>query len=404
LPMKIPELVAPAGSLEKLRYAIEYGADAVYCGLKELNLRIRSENLTLNELREGIAFAHSRKKRVYLVLNALLWNNDLLRLEEMIDEVAALGPDGVIVADPGAINLFRQRAPSISLHLSTQLSTTNWQAVHFWEAQGIRRIILAREVTLHDLSTIRQHTKCELEIFVHGAMCMAYSGRCLLSAYLAQRNANQGDCAQPCRWEYVVQGAAQDGVAIRGIEDSQGTTLLSAKDLCLFDHLPALSEAGIDALKIEGRMKSTFYVAVVTRSYRKALDLYRQNPSAYSTPEAWRNELFTVSHRAYTTGFAIPDAAPLQSFTPESYEQTHQVHGQVVSRENTLHVLDVKAQLAPGDTLEAVTPEKNLMVQVNRLSSLDGEPLELVHPGLRIKAEIAPVLPSYTLLRKAVAD
>jgi len=401
VPAKIPELVAPAGSLEKLHYAIQYGADAVYCGLEELNLRIRSENLTLGQLRDGIAFAHSRQKKVYLALNALLCNTDLHRLDEMINEVVALRPDGIIVADPGAIMLLRQRAPSIPLHLSTQLSTTNWQAVRFWHAQGIRRIILAREVPLSDLRTIRQHTDCELEIFVHGAICMAYSGRCLLSTYLTHRNANQGDCAQPCRWEYVVQEAAKNGIPIRAIEDSQGTTLLSAKDLCLFDHLPALIEAGVDALKIEGRMKSTYYVAVVTRSYRKALDLYQQNPASYSTPELWRKELSTVSHRPYTSGFAIPDKSPLQSYASKSYEQSHQVHAQVASREDALHVLDVKALLTSGDQLEAVTPDENRMVEINGLFALDGEPLEQAHPGQRIKAALTPPLAPYVLLRKS---
>lgn len=401
---KVPELVAPAGSLEKLHYAIEYGADAVYCGLEELNLRIRSENLTLAELRDGIAFAHSRQKKVYLALNALLWNTDLQQVEKVLHDVAALRPDGIIAADPGLIMLIRQRAPSIPLHLSTQLSTTNWQAVHFWQEQGIRRIILARELPLHDLCVIREHADCELEIFVHGAMCMAYSGRCLLSAHLTQRNANQGDCAQPCRWEYVVQEAEKNGVPIRGIEDAQGTTLLSAKDLCLFDHLPALIDAGVDALKIEGRMKSTYYVAVVTRSYRKALDLYRQNPAAYATPELWRSELLTVSHRPYTSGFTIPDGAPLQSYAPTSYEQTYQVHAQVASREDALHVLDVKARLSPGDQLEAITPEDNYTVQINGLFALDGQAIEQAHPGLRIKASLTSPLRPYTLLRKPASQ
>jgi putative protease len=322
----------------------------------------------------------------------------------MINEVVPLGPDALVVADPGVIGILRERASSIPLHLSTQLSTTNWQAVRFWQAQGIRRIIMAREVPLSDLSVIRQHAECELEIFVHGAMCMAYSGRCLLSSYLAQRNANQGDCAQPCRWEYVVQEAAKDGVPLRAIEDSQGTKLLSSKDLCLFDHLPTLIGAGVDALKIEGRMKSTYYVAVVTRSYRKALDLYRQNPAGYTTPDIWRKELFTVSHRPYTSGFTIPGESPLQSYAAESYEQTHQVHAQVVSREGELQVLDVKARLAPGDQLEAVTPEENRTVEISGLFTLGGESLDQAHPGQRIGAKLSQPLAPHTLLRKRVVE
>jgi putative protease len=299
----VPELLAPAGNLEKLETALRYGADAVYCGIEQFSLRALAGNLTVAELSEACNTAHSQQKRLYLTLNAFLRPGEETAARELLETLRPVPVDAYILADPGMLYLVRQVDPAREVHLSTQANTTSALAAHFWQSQGVKRLNLARELSLREISAIRDSADIELEVFVHGAMCMAYSGRCLLSAGLSGRSANRGACSHPCRWKYALQEESRPGEFLPVEEDARGTYIFNSRDLCLIDHLPELISAGVDSLKIEGRMKSLYYVAAVTRVYRAALDAWRNAPDHYQPDPAWHRELEAVSHRPYGTGF-----------------------------------------------------------------------------------------------------
>ena len=274
--MKKIELLAPAGDLEKLKIAVDYGADAVYCGGERFGLRSGSRNFTTEQLAEGLSYAHSRGRKLYLTLNIFAHNEDIESFEAYMDEIKELPFDAFLISDPGIFQWMKENRPQAELHLSTQANTTNKLSALYWHRQGIKRIVLARELSLTEIAEIRRETPdtLELEAFVHGAMCISYSGRCLLSNYMAGRDANRGECAHPCRWHYSVVEDQRPGEYYPVIEDERGTYIFNSKDLCMIRYIPELAAAGLDSLKIEGRIKSIFYVAAVTGAYRKAIDAY----------------------------------------------------------------------------------------------------------------------------------
>lgn len=300
---KKPELVAPAGDLEKLKTAIEYGADAVYVGGEGFNLRMGASTLSLPEIREATGWIHSRGKKIYIALNIFARNYHISGIRSYLKRLAEIPVDAAIVSDPGIFLAVKEIAPHIPVHLSTQANTTNAKSVEFWHRQGVKRVVLARELTLGEIREITSISQTETEVFVHGAMCMSYSGRCLLSGFMANRHANLGDCSHSCRWRYVLKEEKRPNESYPIVEDESGTFILSSKDLCMIQYIPELCHAGVTAWKIEGRMKSPYYVAAVTRVYREALDRYCADPDTYVYDPRWLAELEKVSHREYGVGF-----------------------------------------------------------------------------------------------------
>ncbi len=404
-PIKIPEILAPAGTPEKLRVAVRYGADAVYIGGRSFSLRRRAGGFSPVQMREGAAFAHRHGRKLYVALNIFPRDADLEAMRTHLPELADIGIDAVIVSDPGTFLLVRELLPQMAIHISTQANLLNTGTIRFWEGLGARRAVLARELTLEEIRRIRKRTAIELEMFVHGAMCMAFSGRCLLSAYLTGREANRGDCTQPCRWAYTLHEETRPGRFFPIEEDGSHTFILNAKDLCLIRHLPALVEAGLDSLKIEGRMKSLYYVASVTRIYRAALDTYRDNPSTYAFNDTWWEELSKVSHREYTTGFALPaEQHEMQRLHRGDYIRHYEFVGIVTDRtaDGTV-VVEARNQISLGDEIEWIGP--GLQTFVSRIETLrdsDGHPLTAVKPQHSFSTETDHPVAADFLLRRRV--
>lgn len=356
----IPELLAPAGNIEKLEIALLYGADAVYCGVEQFSLRAQAGNLTLQELSRACDIAHSLGKRLYLTLNAFLRPGEEVAARKLLESLLTVEVDAYIVADPGMLHLVRQVDPDRELHLSTQANTTSGLAAHFWQSMGVKRLNLARELALTEIAAVRGSVDMELEVFVHGAMCMAYSGRCLLSAGLSDRSANHGTCSHPCRWKYSLQEEMRPGEFFPIEEDERGTYIFNSRDLCLIGHIPDLIDAGVDSLKIEGRMKSLYYVAAVTRTYRAALDAWRDDPGRYEVDPRWHRELEAVSHRPYGTGFL--------------FDQNHAF----VTAENSDYLRDCDFV----GIVQGQAPDGNWLVGGrNRFKS--GDSLEIIGPAMR---------------------
>ncbi len=304
--MKRCEILSPAGDLEKLQFAVSYGADAVYMAMKSYGMRASAGNFDMAELEQGLDFAHARGARVYCTLNTMPRDREFAGLSRMLEGFGSVRPDAFIVTDPGVISLVKEKLPNAELHLSTQCSTVNSRSCRFWyDNFGIKRVVLARELTLEEIREIRRNIPedMEIECFVHGAMCVSYSGRCLLSNYATGRDANRGMCAQPCRWQYNMSDV-RDGLPLYSAEQTEeGTYAFSSKDLCMVEHIPELVEAGINSFKIEGRMKSAYYTAAVTNAYRMAYDSYVKDPAGFVTDPSWKKETESVSHREYDTGF-----------------------------------------------------------------------------------------------------
>lgn len=379
------ELLAPAGNLEKLKTAVRFGADAVYCGGGAFSLRAPDTAFSLEDLAEGVRFAHNLDSRVYLALNIFAFDDDLEAMLQYYREAAGLGIDAVIISDPGFLMLVNELEYDPKIHLSTQVNTMNSEAVRFWQKQGVDRIVLARELSLDQVRAIKENVpEMELEVFVHGAMCMAYSGRCLLSNFLSSRSANRGDCNQPCRWEYSLkEKQREDEFAIQ--EDARGTYILNSRDLCMVEYIPELAAAGVDGLKIEGRMKTAYYVAAVTRAYRAALDGFHTDRENYCFNPEWLEELKKVSHRPFTTGFYLPE----RKDQTERYESSAYIRGYdfvgIVDEHNLEKlVLRIKARnrFAVGDELEILDParEEVLTIKVGHITSSEsGEQLSAAH-------------------------
>ena len=378
--MKKPEILAPAGNLEKLKTAIDYGADAVYLGGSKLNLRAFADNFTNEQIREGVEYAHSRGRKVYVTMNAFPHNTDLDGMEEYIRELADTGIDAIIVSDPAIIVTAKEVAPDLEIHLSTQANNVNWKAAKFWYNQGVQRIVLARELSLEEIKTIRANLPedCDLEAFVHGSMCMSYSGRCLLSNYMTGRDSNRGACAQPCRYKYYLMEEKRPGEYFPVVEDEKGTYIMNSKDLCMIKHIPEVIEAGVHSLKIEGRMKSSYYVAAIVKAYRQAVDAYLADKENYEFKEEWMDILMQVSHRQYSTGFYFGENNK-QIYENSSYIRNADIVGVVKAydEDTKIATIEQRNKVLEGDTVQVLSPVGEVYtVTLNELKDQNGEKIE----------------------------
>ncbi len=403
--MRQPELLIPAGNLEKLRTALLYGADAVYIGVPGLSLRTSSAELSLNDLAAGVSEAHSRNVRVYAAINTFARNTHLALVRQTLPGLIDTGVDALIVSDPGLIRLIRPIAPAVSLNLSTQANTTNTESVRVWQDQGVRRIILARELPLKEIGEIAAAVPgMELEIFVHGAMCVSYSGRCYLSAWRNRKSANEGDCTHPCRWEYVLHESTRPDEPLILEEDERFSYLLSSKDLCLIEHLPEVLATGVSSLKVEGRMKSPYYVAVVTRTYRQAINAFLHKKEKHQCDPQWLEELKKISHRGYTTGFAFAEEKIQETSTQIKNIQTHEPAGIVLNCDQAQKrtLIEVRNHLEEGDKLEILLPEGGIVLTNAAMTDQEGNRLQQANSGNRIYLHGDIEAPACTMIRKMI--
>lgn len=405
------ELLAPAGDLEKLKMAIIYGADAVYLGGEAFGLRKASKNFTLEEIKKAVEFAHELDKKVYVTLNIVPHDEDLKGLDEYVKNLNDIGIDAVIVSDPGIFNIVRSVAKDLPIHLSTQASVTNFETIMFWNNLGIKRIVLARELTLDEIRAISKKAPndLELEAFVHGAMCMSYSGRCLLSSYMTGRDANRGDCAQPCRYKYNVVEEKRPGEYFPIEEHEEGTFIFNSKDLCMIDHIDELIEAGIKSFKIEGRVKSPYYVATVVGAYRKAIDDYYKDPLNYKFDIKLLEELRKVSHRDFTTGFFYNEAKTnAQVFTTNSYIRKYDFVGMILDYDESTQIatIEQRNRIKVGDVLEIFGPDMNYFeFKIENMWNEEDEPIESApHAQQIIKTKIYNQVKPFYLIRKKRDD
>ena len=401
--MPLPELLAPAGNMEKLETALAFGADAVYLGIDRFSLRARSGCLEQAELPAACDLVERHGRRLYLTLNAYLHPGEESEFRKLLLDLRPLPIDAYIIADPGALTMVRELDPDRTLHLSTQANVTSVHAALFWQAAGVKRLNLARELSLDEVAAIRAQTGVEIETFVHGALCVAYSGRCLMSAAMTGRSANRGECAHPCRWNYAVQEETRPGEFFGIEEDSRGTYLFNSRDLRLIEHLPALIAAGVDSLKIEGRMKSRYYVAAVTRVYRAALDAYRADPAGWHCDPLWLKELDTVSHRPYDSGFLFGREEAGVHPADSRYRQSHLFVGVVGDdggRDGWL--VEGRNRFAVGEELELIGPGmRQATFTLEQAWNEEGEYLPVVQPNARVRLQLPPEARAGDLLRKS---
>lgn len=399
--MKIPELLAPAGNMEKGLVAMEYGADALYLAGREFGMRASAGNFSSEEMKAILEVAHARGVKIYVTVNVFPHNDEIDLLPPYLAQLEELQVDGIILADIGVYRLARQYAPSIPLHLSTQANTVNYQAAQFWEELGFSRLVMARELSREDIARVRKETNAEIEVFVHGAMCMAYSGRCLLSNALTGRDANRGQCAQSCRWRYAIVEEKRPGEYMPIEEDGGGTHIFNSKDLRLIEYIPDLVKIGVDSLKIEGRMKSSYYVATVVRAYRQALDLYAADPDNYVLPQELLDELDKVSHRPYYPGFFVPSGAGIHR-PSGTYSRDYDVVGLVESYDQSTGeaVVGVRNRLALGEVVEVMQPRAgnfNLTI-AQMINVATDEALPEAHANYTVRIPMGEVKP-YSMLR-----
>jgi len=358
-----PELLAPAGNLEKGKIAIIYGADAVYLGGKKFGLRAFADNFSFEEIAEMVRYAHERNKKVYATVNIFAHNDDIRELPSYLRELSELKIDALLISDLGVWTVAREVVPNMPLHVSTQANSTNYVTVATWEKLGAKRVVLARELSLEEIGEISRRTDIELECFVHGAMCISYSGRCLLSAYFTGRDGNRGACAQACRWKYGLVEEKRPGQFFELQENGRGTFIMNSKDLCLIEYLPKLMKAGITSFKIEGRMKSAHYVATVVNVYRRAIDKCYNDVDNYNVPDEWLCELNKISHRPYTSGFAIHKLCEDgQVYATSTYEQTHDFVALVLRYDDKKQrlYLEQRNHMEDGEELEVFMPNGNI--------------------------------------------
>lgn len=378
------ELLAPAGSIEKLKYAIEYGADAVYAGIPSVSMRARVNSFSEESLLEASKYIHAHGKKFYVAVNIYAHNYHLPQIEKHLRFIKKLKADAVIVSDPGIIGLVKKILLGIDIHLSTQANTTNWMAAKFWHKVGVKRIILAREVTLEDIKIIRKKVpKLELEYFVHGAMCMSYSGRCILSKWMSGKSANEGDCTQPCRWAYAKVIEKKSGEIVELEEDSHGTYFFNSKDLNLIEHLEELKNAGVTSFKIEGRSKSSYYVACVTRAYRKVIDVIESKKNSAEVKNAvnrGREELNKLANRGYTKGFLFGNEAG-QNLSGQQSNDEYQFVGEVVELDGKELKVKVHNALRKDDKLEVIAKNRNIPIKIVGIYNKDRKEVESAHGG-----------------------
>ena len=406
--LKKPELLAPAGNMEKMKMALLYGADAVYLGGKMYGLRAFGGNFTQEELKEAVDFAHNLGKKVYVTVNIFPHNSDLEGLPDYLRYLEKIGVDALLIADLGIFSLCKEVTPHMEIHISTQANNTNWRTVNAWQALGAKRVVLAREMSLNEIREIHAKTTADLEMFVHGAMCISYSGRCLLSNYFTGRDSNRGSCAQSCRWKYALVEETRPGKYFPIAEDERGTYIMNSKDMCLLPHIADVIESGVESLKIEGRMKSVHYAASVVKAYRLAIDAYFEDPEHFKIQQSWLDELEKVSHRPYTTGFYYhqPDAND-QLYGRSSYDQTSEFIGLVRSYdpETRYAVVEQRNNMKIGQEIEVFQPHAPLYRQ--KLSDMldeEGNAISVApHAQQIVKIRMDRPVEPYTILRRDIA-
>lgn len=403
------ELLAPAGSLTKLKYAIEYGADAVYIGGEEFSLRVASQNFTLEEIKTGIDYAHERGKKVYITANIIPHNDDLKDFPDFVREVASLGADAIIVSDLGMFSIVKEVAPDLDIHISTQANNTNYESAKMWYKLGAKRVILARDLSFKEIGEIRNNipSDAELECFVHGAMCVSYSGRCLLSNYLTHRDANKGACSHPCRWKYYLMEEKRPGEYMPVFENDRGTFLYNSKDLCMVEYIPELIKAGINSFKIEGRVKNELYVATVVGAYRRAIDAYLESGDNFKLDPAILEDLEKVSHREYTTGFYFnkPDENN-QLYTSNTYIQDYTIVGVVTDydKQTGIATIEQRNRFFKGDEIEIIRPfNSSITFIADYMTDGGGNEIDVApHPQMTVKLKPGEEVGAFAILRKKV--
>ena len=405
--MKRPELLIPASSLEVLKIAVMYGADAVYVGGEAYALRAKAKNFSMEELAEGIKFAHAHQVMVHVTVNILAHNQDLAGVREYLEELRELKPDALIIADPGIFQIAGEVCPEIDRHVSTQANNTNYATYLFWKQLGAKRVVSARELTIAEIKEIRNHIPDDLEIesFIHGAMCISYSGRCLLSNYFTGRDANQGACTHPCRWKYAVVEESRPGEYLPIYENERGTFLFNSKDLCMIEHIPDLVDAGIDSFKVEGRMKTALYVATVARTYRKAIDDYFTSKELYEQNMPWYlDQISNCTYRQFTTGFYYgKPSEEAQIYDNSTYVREYTYLGIVGGcNEQGLYRIEQRNKFSVGEQIEVMKPDgSNIPVTVCRImdeyqKDLDSAP----HPKQVLYIDLGYPLEQYDILRR----
>jgi len=401
-----PELLIPASNLEVLKTAVIFGADAVYIGGEAFGLRAKAKNFTLDEMKEAIDFAHTYNVKVYVTANIIAHNNELEDIRRYFSELKEIGPDALIIADPGVFGLVKEEYPEAEIHISTQANNTNFETFKFWHHLGAKRVVSARELSISEIKEIRDNIPKELEIetFVHGAMCISYSGRCLLSNYFTERDANRGSCTHPCRWKYHIVEECRPGEYLPVFENEKGTFIFNSKDLCLIEHIPELVQAGIDSFKIEGRMKNALYVATVARTYRKAIDDYFTGIDVYRKNMPWYLEqIANCTHRKYTTGFFHGNLnGSSQIYGESSYERNYVYLGIVDDVMDDVIQIEQRNKFSVGETIEIMKPNgDNLETLVMGILDEDGLELENApHPQQKLFVKLDKGADKYDILRK----
>lgn len=401
-----PELLIPASSLEVLKTAVIFGADAVYIGGEAFGLRAKAKNFSLEDMREGIAFAHEHDVKVYVTANILAHNNDLEGVREYFTELRDIKPDGLIIADPAIFQIAGEVCPEIERHVSTQANNCNYGTFNFWHKLGATRVVTARELSLAEIKEIRQNIPEDLEIetFVHGAMCISYSGRCLLSNYMVGRDANQGACTHPCRWKYSVVEEKRPGEYFPVYENERGTYIFNSKDLCMIEHLPELFDAGVDSLKIEGRMKTALYVATVARTYRKAIDDYQKDPELYRQNMPWYlDQISNCTYRQFTTGFFFGKPnEETQIYDSNTYVKEYTYLGTIGEERDGMYRIEQRNKFSVGETIEVMKPNgENIEVVVKRIVTEDGVEQESApHPKQVLYVDLGIAVDQYDILRR----
>ena len=382
--MRKTELLIPAGSLDVLKTAVIYGADAVYLGGEAFGLRAKAKNFTNEEIMEGIKFAHDHGVKVYITANILAHNDDLAGVEEYFEELKTIRPDALIISDPGVFAIAKRVLPDMEIHISTQANNTNYGTYLFWHELGAKRVVSARELSLKEIKEIREHIPEDMEIesFIHGAMCISYSGRCLLSNFFTGRDANQGACTHPCRWKYSVVEETRPGEYMPVYENERGTYIFNSKDLCMIEHVPEMIDAGIDSFKIEGRMKTALYVATVARTYRKAIDDYLENPEKYKANMEWyKEEIGKCTYREFTTGFYFgKPTSETQIYDSNTYVKNYIYLGTVEERDaRGFAKIEQKNKFSVGETIEIMKPDgRNISALARGIYTEDGESQEKI--------------------------
>ncbi|MFV0465190.1 MAG: peptidase U32 family protein [Lachnospiraceae bacterium] len=403
---KRPELLIPASSLEVLKIAVIYGADAVYIGGEAFGLRAKAKNFTLQEMKEGILFAHQHQARVFITANILAHNNDLEEVREYFQELKQIGPDALIISDPGIFTIAKEVWPEVEIHISTQANNTNYGTYHFWNKLGAKRVVSARELSLSEIKEIRTKIPdaMEIETFIHGAMCISYSGRCLLSNFMTGRDANQGECTHPCRWKYSLVEEKRPGEYLPVYENERGTYIFNSKDLCMIEYIPELIDAGIDSFKIEGRMKTALYVATVARTYRKAIDDYLESESKYKDHMDWYlDQISNCTYRQFTTGFFFGKPnEEAQIYDNNTYVKEYTYLGIIQgSNEFGLYEFEQRNKFSVGDEIEIMKPNgENFNVIVHRIVDTEGnDMISCPHSKQKLFIDVNTTLEQFDILR-----